>query len=117
MGGYNSLDSVNDSVITGLLVEIVLTFIFVLIVFGSTSKNSGDVNGGLYISLALTMVHIVGINLTGTLVNPARSIGLALFNSDGLGPLWIFIVAPVIGGILAWLVWRFVIEGPASDSE
>ena len=117
MDGYNSLDSVNDSVITGLLVEIVLTFIFVLVVFGSTSKNSGAVNGGLYISLALTMVHIVGINLTGTLVNPARSIGLALFNSDGLGPLWIFIVAPVIGCILAWLVWRFVIEGPASDSE
>ena len=64
MSGYNSLDGVNDSVITGLLVEIVLTFIFVLVVFGSTSKNSSAINGGLYIGLALTMVHIVGINLT-----------------------------------------------------
>ncbi|MBQ7979643.1 MAG: aquaporin [Candidatus Methanomethylophilaceae archaeon] len=53
----------------------------------------------------------------GTSVNPAKSIGLALFNSDGLGPLWIFIVASIIGGILAWVVWRYVIEGPASDSE
>ena len=117
MGEYNNLDGVNDSVITELLVEIVLTFIFVLVVFGSTSENSGAINGGLYIGLALTMVHIVRINLTGTSVNPARSIGLALFNSDGLGSLWIFIVAPIIGDILAWVVWRYVIEGPTSDSE
>ena len=115
MGGANSLYGVNDLIWAGLLVEIVLTFIFVLVVFGATSKNSGAINGGLYIGLALTMVHLVGISLTGTSVNPARSIGLALFNTGALDDLWIFIVAPIVGGLLAWAVWKFVLSEPVEE--
>jgi aquaporin Z len=99
----------------GILAEVILTFIFVLVVFGATSKNSGAINGGLYIGLALTMVHLVGIPLTGTSVNPARSIGLALFNTGALDNLWIFIVAPIVGGLLAWAVWKFVLCDPAEE--
>ena len=99
----------------GFLVELILTFVFVLVVFGATSKNSGAINGGLYIGLALTMVHLVGIPLTGTSVNPARSIGLALFNNGALNDLWIFIVAPIVGGLLAWAVWNFVLRDPAEE--
>ena len=112
--GANGLGGVNDSALLGILVEVILTFIFVLIVFGSTSKNSGAINGGLYIGLGLTMVHLVGINLTGTSVNPARSIGLGILASgDPLSQLWVFIVAPLIGGVLAWAVWKFVLSDDA----
>jgi aquaporin Z len=99
----------------GLLVECILTFIFVLVVFGATSKNSGAINGGLYIGLALTMVHLVGIPLTGTSVNPARSIGIAIFANGGLDQLWLFIIAPIVGGLLAWAVWNFVLRDPAEE--
>lgn len=111
--GANSIDTTGLAL--GLIVEIVLTFIFVLVVFGSTSKNSGAINGGLYIGLALTMVHIVGINLTGTSVNPARSIGLALWSASDLPDVWVFIVAPIIGGLLAWFVWAKVLRDPAEE--
>lgn len=99
----------------GFLVEVILTFFFVLVVFGATSKNSGAINGGFYIGLALTMVHLVGIPLTGTSVNPARSIGIALFANGGLDQLWIFIIAPIVGGLLAWAVWNFVVRDPAEE--
>ena len=117
MGGANSLDGVNDLAWVGLLVEIILTMFFVLVVFGSTSKKSGAINGGLYIGLALTMVHLVGINLTGTSVNPARSIGLAIFVDGAFSDLWVFIVAPIIGGILAWVVWKFILSGESFPEE
>ncbi len=117
MGGANSLDGVNDTAWIGILVEVLLTFFFVLVVFGATSKSSGAINGGLYIGLALTMVHIVGINLTGTSVNPARSIGMAIFCDGALSDLWVFIVAPIIGGILAWVVWKYVLSGESFPEE
>ncbi len=103
----------NGEVWVGLLVEIVLTFIFVLVVFGATDKSHQGVFsefGGFFIGLALAMVHFVGIGITGTSVNPARSIGLALFSENCLGDVWIFIVAPIIGGILAWAVYKYVIR-------
>lgn len=99
----------------GILTEVILTFFFVLVVFGSTSKNSGAINGGLYIGLALAMVHIVGIEMTGTSVNPARSLGMAIFSADYLVDVWMFIVAPIIGGVLAWLVWSKVLRDPAEE--
>ena len=115
LGGANGLTGVNDVMWVGFLVELVLTFFFVLVVFGATSKDSGAINGGFYIGLALAMVHLVGIPLTGTSVNPARSIGLALFNTDALGDLWIFIIAPIVGGLLAWAVWKFVLRDPVEE--
>ena len=84
----------SDNVMNGLLAEIVLTFIFVLVVLGSTSKTNGATNNfaGLAIGLALILIHLVGINYTGTSVNPARSIGPALFEGGkALSQLWVFI--------------------------
>ena len=85
-----------------LLVEIILTFIFVFAVLGVTSDPSKGNVAGIVIGLTLTFVHIVGIPLTGTSVNPARSIGPALFaGGAALQTLWVFIVAPLAGGALA----------------
>lgn len=90
------------------LVEIIATFIFVLVVLGTTDEKVGAGNlAGLAIGLTLILIHLVCINLTGTSVNPARSIGPALFaGGQALMDLWVFIVAPLIGGALAALVWK-----------
>ena len=112
--GSNGLAGVNGSVIAGILVEVILTFIFVITILGVTSKkqNHGSF-GGLIIGLTLTFVHIFGIGLTGTSVNPARSFGPALValikgNSAPMGALWIFIVAPLIGAAIAAIVYKFL---------
>lgn len=116
--GTNWVDphSYDNVLALGFLTEIVLTFVFVLIVFGATSKNSGAINGGLYIGLGLTMVHLVGIAITGTSVNPARSIGVGILaTGEPLSQLWVFIVAPFVGAILAWVVWKFILRDPAEE--
>lgn len=106
--GSNGLAGVGDSIIAGLIVEVVLTFVFVLTVIGVTSKSANHGSfGGLIIGLTLTLVHILGIGLTGTSVNPARSIGPAIFaGGDALKNVWIFIVAPLVGGALAAIVYK-----------
>ena len=92
-----------------LLIEIVLTFIFVLTILGVTADPSKGNIAGLVIGLTLVFVHIVGIPLTGTSVNPARSIGPALFaGGAALTDLWVFIVAPLIGAALAALVFQLL---------
>jgi len=92
----------------GLLAEIIFTFIFVLVVLGATDKNKGVGNAtGLAIGLTLIGIHLVCIPLTGTSVNPARSIGPSLFEGGkALSQLWIFIVGPLGGGALAATVWQ-----------
>jgi len=98
-------------VTNGLIVEIVLTMIFVLVVLGATAKTNGATNNfaGLAIGLSLILIHLVGIHFTGTSVNPARSIGPALFeNGDALNQLWVFIVGPFVGGALAALIWKII---------
>jgi aquaporin Z len=112
-GGYgsNGLAGVNGSVVAGLIVEIVLTFFFVICILGVTSEKFKHGSfGGLIIGLTLTFVHIFGIGLTGTSVNPARSIAPAVFaamkgNGGAVGSLWVFIVGPVIGAILAAVIY------------
>jgi aquaporin Z len=89
-----------------ILIEVILTFIFVLTILGVTGDSSKGGVAGLVIGLTLTFVHIVGIPLTGTSVNPARSIGPAIFaQGQPLKDLWIFIVAPLVGAALAALVY------------
>ena len=90
-----------------LLVEIVATFIFVLVVLGTTDSKVGAGNfAGLAIGLTLVLIHLVCINLTGTSVNPARSIGPAVFaGGAALANVWVFIVGPLVGGALSALVW------------
>ena len=87
--------------------ETVFTFIFVLVVLGVTAKNGLNKFAGLAIGLALVLVHIVCIPITGTSVNPARSIGPAIFEGGAaLSQLWLFIVAPFLGAAIAALVWK-----------
>ena len=95
------------SVGKSLLVEVILTFVFVLAVLGATSKIENSKVAGLVIGGSLTLVHLFGIFFTGTSVNPARSFGPALMlGGDALANVWVFIVAPLVGGILAALVWK-----------
>ncbi len=99
----------NGSVGAALLVEIVLTFVFVLAIIGVTSKTENTAVSGVVIGLSLTLVHILGIALTGTSVNPARSLMPAIFaGGTALSQLWIFIVAPLVGGALAAVVYTFM---------
>ena len=108
--GSNGLAGVNDSIGAGLIVEILLTFIFVLVILGVTdSKYNHGSFGGVVIGFALVMVHILGIGLTGTSVNPARSIGPAIFaGGAALSSLWVFIVGPFIGAALAALIYKLI---------
>lgn len=95
--------------LAGFLAETVFTCVFVLVVLGTTAKTNGATNNfaGLAIGLALILVHLACIRFTGTSVNPARSIGPALFQGGtALSNLWIFILAPLIGGALASLIWK-----------
>ena len=91
------------------LVEVIATFIFVLVVLGATDGKIGAGNfAGLAIGLTLILVHLVCINLTGTSVNPARSIGPAIFaGGQALKDVWVFICAPLVGGALSAVCWKY----------
>jgi aquaporin Z len=93
------------------LVEVIATFIFVLVVLGATDAKFGAGKpAGLAIGLSLILIHLVCINLTGTSVNPARSIGPALFaGGQALKDVWVFICAPLVGGALAACVWPLLV--------
>ena len=112
--GANGLAGVNGNALAGLLVEIVLTFIFVIAILGVTSRKAKHGSfAGLVIGLTLVVVHMLGIGLTGTSVNPARSFGPALVaaiggNAAPLGSLWVFIVGPLAGAALAATVYKML---------
>jgi aquaporin Z len=105
--GYGSASPAGYTLASALIAEIVLTFIFVLVVHGSTSESAPKGFAGLAIGLTLVLIHIVAIPIDGTSVNPARSLGPAVFvGGTALSQLWLFIVGPIIGGILAAIVWK-----------
>ena len=98
--GYHDL-------VQAFVAETVFTFIFLLVVLGSTSKGANNKFAGIAIGLALVLIHIVCIPITWTSVNPARSIGPALFQGgEALSQLWLFIVAPFLGAAIAAFVWK-----------
>lgn len=104
----NTIDTIG--LYASILVEVLLTFVFVLAVLGSLSKKSNCASSAISIGLSLTLVHILGIALTGTSVNPARSFAPALFasfwgNPGSMNCVWVFILAPILGGILAGYVY------------
>lgn len=113
-GGYGATTATGANafgegeMLQAFIAEVVFTFIFVLVVLGSTDSEKGAGNlAGLAIGLTLVLVHIVCIPITGTSVNPARSFGPAIFaGGEALGQLWLFIVAPLIGGALSAGVWK-----------
>jgi aquaporin Z len=91
--------------------EAVLTFLFLYVIFNVTSKHGNGNMAGLAIGITLVLIHLVAIPITGTSVNPARSFGPAVFaGGKALSQLWLFIVAPIIGGIAAALLWKFTGE-------
>lgn len=110
--GYGELSALGTSMGTAFLVEVVLTFVFVLLILGVTSKVENGAVAGLVIGLTLTLIHILGIPFTGTSVNPARSFGPALLGGGtALSQVWLFIVAPLVGAAIAALVHKFVLAG------
>ncbi len=114
--GYGELSAVHISAGGAFITEIVLTFVFVFAICGVTSKAEFGNAAGLVIGLSLTLVHLLGLPLTGTSVNPARSFGAALVSaifgcangSAALGQVWLFIVAPLIGGACAAIVYKAI---------
>jgi len=103
--GQNAL--YNGDVLKSLIIEAVLTCVFVLAILGVTSKKEYGKVAGLVIGGSLTLVHLLGIPFTGTSVNPARSFGPALL-SGNLGDVWVFILAPLVGGVLAACIWALI---------
>ena len=130
-GGFGDTKYVIDAgkIIASIIVEVVLTFIFVYVILNATSKKAAAPKlAGIIIGFTLVLVHLVGIGLTGTSVNPARSIATAFgdlfFNgkADALAQLWVFIVAPLAGGALAAVVYNLLHKkddesAEASDAE
>jgi aquaporin Z len=111
--GYGAASPAGYGLAACAIAEIVLTFLFLFVILGATSRDAPKGFAGIAIGVALTMVHIVGIPITGTSVNPARSLGPALFvGGTALAQLWLFIVAPVIGGVLAALAWKYLEPAP-----
>ncbi len=100
--GYDFLSATNISLVGALLTEVVLTCVFVYTILGVTSDESKSSVAGIVIGLTLAFVHLIGINLTGTSVNPARSLAPAIFlGGDFLSQVWVFIVAPLVGAAIA----------------
>ena len=109
--GYGAASPAGFSLASGFIAEVVLTFIFLIVIFGSTSKNAPAGFAGIPIGFTLAIIHLVGIPITGTSVNPARSLGPALVaGGTALSQLWVFIVAPIIGAVFAALVWKYLFE-------
>jgi aquaporin Z len=107
--GYGAASPAKFSMISCFFAELILTFIFLLVIFGSTSEKAPKGFAGIAIGLSLTLIHLVGIPVTGTSVNPARSLGPAIIvGNTALDQLWLFWAAPIIGAILAAVVWRLL---------
>jgi aquaporin Z len=107
--GYDAASPGGFSMISGFMAEVILTFIFLLVIHGSTSEKAPKGFAGIAIGLSLVLIHLVGIPVTGTSVNPARSLGPAVVvGGTALSQLWLFWVAPIVGGLIAALVWRLI---------
>jgi aquaporin Z len=110
--GYGDASPQKYTMAAGFITEFVFTIIFLLVIFGSTStKNIHGGFAGLAIGLSLVLIHIVGIPVTGVSVNPARSIGPAIFaGGTAIVQLWLFIMAPILGSIVAGVIWKYFVE-------
>ncbi len=116
--GYDAHSPAGYSLQAALAAEVVLTFLFLTVIFGATSERAPAGFAGMAIGLSLVFIHLVGIPVTGTSVNPARSLGPALVaGGDALSQLWLFWAAPLIGALLAALVWVSVFEDRGTAEE
>ncbi|MBQ8892007.1 MAG: MIP family channel protein [Bacilli bacterium] len=111
--GYGGIlpNGMEVTLITALLVEVILTFVFVTTILGVTDKKENGHITGLIIGLTLVLVHLFGISITGTSVNPARSLAPAILQGgEALRQVWVFIVAPLVGSVLAGGFYKFVLK-------
>lgn len=109
--GYGDLSPDKFNMVSALVCEVVMTFMFVMVIMGSTDRRAPAGFAPIAIGLCLTLVHLISIPVTNTSVNPARSLSQALFaGAPYMSQLWLFWVAPLVGGILAGLVYRGVFE-------
>ena len=107
--GYGELSGVGLSMVGALAVEVILTFVFIMTILRVTDNEKTSYMAGLIIGLTLTFVHIIGIPLTGTSVNPARSLAPAIFTGGAaLSQVWLFILAPLVGGAIAAFVHKYL---------
>ncbi len=107
--GYGEHSPGNYSMLAAIVTELVMTFMFLLIILGATDEKAPKGFAGLAIGLALTLIHLISIPVTNTSVNPARSISQALFVGDwALAQLWLFVVVPVVGAMLAGWVYKYM---------
>ena len=112
--GYGDLSPGKYALGACLIIEVVMTFFFLFVIIGTTSKGAAAGFAGIPIGLALTLIHLVSIPVTNTSVNPARSTGPALFaGGEYIGQLWLFWVAPIIGAVIAGLLTRWMYEPEA----
>jgi aquaporin Z len=113
--GYGEHSTGHYDLLSCFITEVVMTTMFLFIIMGSTHGSAPVGFAPIAIGLGLTLIHLVSIPVTNTSVNPARSIGPALFAGGwALGQLWLFIVAPIIGGILGGVIYRSICEQPAA---
>jgi aquaporin Z len=116
--GWGPLSAIHIGVGGAFLAEVVLTGLFVFVILGVTSKIGNTATAGMVIGLSLTVVHLIGIPITGTSVNPARSLGPALIvGGTALSQVWLFIVAPLVGGALAAGLHWFVYPSPPGSVD
>lgn len=109
--GYGVASALGINVVGAFIVETILTFVFVFAVLGATRSKKASGVAGIVIGLTLTLVHIIGIPLTGTSVNPARSLAPALFmGGQALDQLWLFIAAPLFGAVIAGFIYKYLYE-------
>ena len=116
--GYREHSIMHVSLSACFLAEVLLTAVFLFVIFGSTSKAAPKGFAGISIGLTLTFIHLIGIRITGTSVNPARSFGPALFvRGDAISQVWLFLIAPVLGAILAALVWKLFFDSGSEEAS
>ena len=114
--GYGELSPGGYSMVAALVCEVVMTFMFLIVILGATHSKAPKGFAGIAIGLALTLIHLISIPVTNTSVNPARSTSQALFaGGDFTGQLWLFWVAPIVGAILAGLVYKYL--SPEKDAD
>lgn len=108
--GYGKHSPGGYSMLAALITEVVLTFMFLIIIMGATHKKASVGFAGIAIGLGLTLIHLISIPVTNTSVNPARSFSQALFAGGwAIDQLWLFIIAPIVGAVLAGVVYKFIL--------
>jgi len=116
--GYDALSPGGYSLVAAFVAEVVLTAAFLMVILGSTSKAAAAGFAPLAIGLCLTLIHLISIPIDNTSVNPARSLAMAVFAGAGpLSQLWLFIVAPLIGGALGAVLWRYLLAPGEADEN